>query len=300
MARVQQTFPLELSDKPELDVRVAAERIRVEPVEPGGAPRIEVLARRESPAPIELQRDGDRVVVTSSTDPSAWRWPGAGTVIRLTLFVPPHVRARIRQDFGQLFVERLAGCDLDLAASAGTIELKDVRGRLKVAVDSGTVSGEHLGGTFDVVSQAGSVKLGIDSLDAGEHRVRTAMGSVKLWLAPTVKVKMEANTTLGSTRVSHPSSADADAVLQLNAELGSIRVKTGDEVVDARHGDWPDWRRVWRDLAQQAANVVLEELPRAEPKKRVPDEELRKVLELVETGKLNATDAERLIRAMGR
>ena len=300
MARTQQTFPLEFTETPSLDVQVVAERITVMPVEPNGTPRIELQTRRPEEHPLEIRRDGDRVVVSAANDTSVWRWTGVGSINRMTIFVPQHVRARIRQDFGQLIVENLAGCDLDLAASAGTIDLHHVRGRLKAAVDSGTISGEHLGGTFDLVSQAGSVKLSIDALDAGEHRVRTSMGSVKLWLAPSVKVKMNATTTLGSTRVTHPSTADAEAVLQLNAELGSIRVKTGDETVDPRHRDWPDWRRLWRDLAQQAANVVMEEIPRPDAKRRVPDEELRKVLELVETGKLNASDAERLIRAMGR
>lgn len=302
MARVQQTIPLELSEKPEIDVRVQAERIRVFPIEPGGLARIEVSMRRGAEvAPIELSRDGDRLIIAGTKNPSAWPWPGAGMVNQLVLYVPQHIRARIKQDFGQLFIERLAGCDLDLSASAGTIALTDVHGRLTVSVDSGTVSGEHLGGTIDVHSQAGSVKLGIDALDAGEHRVRTAMGSVKVFLAPSVKVKMEANTTLGSTRVTHPNSPDADAVMRLDAELGSIRVKTGADAEDRRHGDWPDWRRLWRDFAKQAVAVAIDEIPRALPSNaRVPDEELRKVLELVESGKLTAPDAERLIRAMGR
>jgi hypothetical protein len=291
-----------------LDVHVAAERIQVVPVESGGVPRLEIEGGRGESSPVEIKREGDQLIIASSKDPSAWPWPGAGMVRRMTLVVPAHVRARIRQDFGQLSVERLAGCDLELSASAGTISLEDVTGRLKISVDSGTVSGERLGGTFDVVSQAGSVKLSIDSLDAGEHRVRTAMGSVKLVLAPSVVVKMEAHTTLGSTRVSHPNSPDAEARLVLTAELGSIKVKTGGAVEDRRHGDGPDWRRFWRDIAGKALAVAFDEegpqvttTPEQPPKPApVPEAELRKVLELVEAGKLTAPDAERLIRAMGR
>lgn len=300
MAMKVQTFPLELSERPMLDVHVAAERIRVIPVEPGGAPRLEVEGGRPDVPAVELRREGDQLIIASSSNPAAWPWPGAGMVKRLTIVVPEHVRARVRQDFGQLFVERLAGCDLELSASAGTISLEDVKGRLKISVDSGTVTGERLGGTFDVVSQAGSVRLSIDSLDPGEHRVRTAMGSVKLLLAPTVVVKMEAHTTLGSTRVAHPNTPEAEARLVLSAELGSIKVKTGGAVEDARHGDGPDWRRFWRDMAGKAWAVAFDEDTGGAPQQPVPDAELRKVLELVETGKLSAPDAERLIRAMGR
>ena len=299
MAQKVQTIPLELSERPMLDVSVAAERISVFPVERGGVPRLEIEGGRPDVCPIELRREGDQLIITSSSNPSAWPWPGAGMVKRMTLFVPEHVRARIRQDFGQLFVERLAGCDLELSASAGTISLEDVKGRLKCSVDSGTISGERLGGTFDVVSQAGSVKLSIDSLDAGEHRVRTAMGSVKLILAPSVVVKMEAHTTLGSTRVAHPNTLDAEATLTLSAELGSIKVKTGGAVEDRRHGDGPDWRRFWRDMAGKAFSVAFDEDVQPAPPP-LPDAELRKVLERVEAGKLSAPDAERLIRAMGR
>lgn len=302
MASKVQTFSLELSERPTIDLNVSAERIRVVPVEPGGVPRLEIEGGRDEITPVEFKREGDQLIITASTNPAAWPWPGAGMVRKLTLVVPEHVRARIRQDFGQLFVERLAGCDLDLSASAGTISLEDVKGRLKISVDSGTVSGERLGGTFDVVSQAGSVKLNIDSLDPGEHRVRTAMGSVKLLLAPSVLVKIEAHTTLGSTRVSHPSTPEAEARLVLSAELGSIKVKTGGVVDDPRHGDSPDWRRFWRDLADRALSKAFDDhAPKTEPAvKPVPEAELRKVLELVEQGKLTAPDAERLIRAMGR
>ncbi|MFZ5445705.1 MAG: hypothetical protein ACOZQL_37275 [Myxococcota bacterium] len=304
-----QSIPLELGERPVLDVEVPAERIRVVALEPGGQPRVEVEGRREGVTPIEVRRDGERVVLRGATDAGAWPWPGASVVKRMTLVVPGHVRARIHQDFGQLLVERLAGCDLELAASAGTIELEQVRGRLKVVVDSGTVVGQGLGGTFDIVSQAGSVKLGIDALDAGEHRVRTAMGSVKLVLAPTVVVKLEPHTSLGSARLSHPSTPTAEAVMQLSADLGSIRVKTGGELEDVRHGDWPDWRRFWRDVAGRALAVLDDDAvvaprvivtpPPASPAPLDP-EALRKVLELVEAGKLSAPDAERLIRAMGR
>jgi len=297
-----ESFPLELGTRPELDVNVAAERMLVVPVESGGVPRIEIEGRRGQGAPVIIRRDGERVIVTSSERGEDWPWPHGGMVKRVTLVVPAHVRARIRQDFGRMVVEHLAGCDLDLSASAGTIDLEDVRGRLKIVVDSGTVAGTGLAGTFDVVSSAGSVKLSIDALDAGEHHIRTAMGSVKVLLSPSIAVKLETSTTLGSARVSHPSTPNAEAVMRLSAELGSIKVKTGNEGDELRHGDWPDWRRLWRDVASRALAVAREEVlitppPAPTP---VPEAELRKVLELVESGKLTAPDAERLIRAMGR
>lgn len=301
-----QTMPLEFGERPTLDVNVIAERLRVMPVEPGGVARVEVEGRREDIAPVELRKDGDTIFLTAAAGGRGfWNW-GASMAKRMTIYVPQHVRARIQHDFGQVWVEGLAGCDLELATNAGQIDLENVRGRMKVVCDSGTVTGRGLAGTFDVVTSAGSVKLVIDALDAGEHRIRTSMGSVKVLLAPSVKVKLEAHTTLGSARLTHPSSPEADAHMVLSAELGSVKVKTGDDAHDPRHGDWPDWRRVWRDVAVTLTDAIEDALPVARPpfvaqpaSPRVPEAELRKVLELVEQGKLTATDAERLIRAMG-
>lgn len=302
-------IPLELSaSRPVLDVHVPAERITLLPVEPGGQPRAEVQARRQSDElPLEVRAVDDRLLLRPSSSDRSW-WPGSGVIKRMTLYVPAHVRARIEQEFGQLFAERLAGCDLDLSCNAGEIRLHDIRGRMKLVVDAGSVKGEQLAGTFDVVTNAGEARLGIVALDAGPHSVRTAMGEVKVLLAPSVQVKLDAKTSLGSARVLHPNTPTAEAVMSLSAELGAIKVKTGDEVEDVRHGDWPDWRRWWRDVAQTVTAAIDESIPRpvvndappattAAP--RVPEAELRKVLELVETGKLSAPDAERLIRAMG-
>ncbi|MFT3706821.1 MAG: DUF4097 family beta strand repeat-containing protein [Archangium sp.] len=301
-----QVMPLEFGERPTMDVNVIAERLRIVPVEPGGVARVEVDGRRDDTAPIEITRDGERVIITAASGRGFWNW-GASMAKRMTIFVPEHVRARVQHDFGQVWVERLAGCDLELVTNAGQIDLAHVKGRMKVVCDSGTVTGDGLGGTFDVMTSAGSVKLSIDSLDAGEHRIRTAMGSVKVLLAPTVKVKLEANTTLGSARLTHPSTPDAEAHMVLSAELGSVKVKTGDDVSsDPRHGDWPDWRRVWRDVAVTLTDAIEDALPVQRPPRaasssgpRVPEAELRKVLELLEQGKVTAADAERLIRAMG-
>jgi hypothetical protein len=158
------------------------------------------------------------------------------------------------------------------------------------------VRGEHLGGTFNVRSQAGSVRLSIDALDPGTHTVRTSMGAVKVELAKGLTVRVETLATLGAARSNYPSTPNADTVLRLEAELGSVKVREGGTPEDARHGDWPDWRRFWHDVVGSVAEQL--DTPPKAPKK-VSDAELREVLDLVQQGKITAADAERLIRAMG-
>ncbi len=303
MSRTQ-SYPLDLAAVPQLDVTATALRLDVEACAPGEAPRMEVDARlpKDGPLPVEVRRDGD---VTRLVVRQGWEeFPFLDEAIRgLTLFVPAQVRLVLRCDVGRVSVKGLQGCDLTVATTAGAVELEDVRGRITLAVDSGSVKGERLSGTFQVRSQAGSVRLSIDALDAGQHLVRTSLGSVKVALATGLAVRLDTATTLGSVRCSYPSTPDAPAVLRLEADLGSVRVRDGGQAEDTRHGDWPDWRRLWQQVQDVAsapstahAGATVATHPAAA--RAADPEALRKVLELVETGKLSAADAERLIRAM--
>lgn len=292
--------PLPFSDKPTLELRADAIDFVLVPIARGEAPFLEVDGHAGAEA-VEIRTEGE---VTRVSLAAPWLSLFDLPVRKLVLHVPEHVRARVESAAGRLQVERLAGCDLDLTTHAGSVTLSEVRGRIKVSVDSGAVRGERLGGTFDVRSAAGSVRLAIDALDEGTHRVRTSMGSVKVELAKGLSVRLETATTLGSVRTKYPSTPDAKAVLQLSAELGSVRVVEGDAVDDPRHGDWPDWQRTWRDVADAVASTfgavreaVEHELtpPPPAPRHR---EEIRRVLELVQQGKLTPEDGERLISAM--
>lgn len=315
----QHLIPLELGPVPVIDLHADAVRLSIVPVEPGQSPRLEIDARggRNGSPPIDVRKDGERTVIRVRTPGAPWHWMEPEWVKHLILVVPANVRAIVRSDMGRISVANLAGCDLQLMTHAGAVDLENVRGRLLVAVDSGAVKGEGLGGTFDVVSQAGSVKLGIDALDEGPHRIRTTMGSVKIELAPGLDVRIEESTTLGSTQNRYPTNASAKAVLHLSAELGSVKVREGKKADDPRHRDWPDWRRTWASHSSApewpspspaeparpttpAAASTLDLTPEPSTSARVGDDELRKVLELLQDGKVSASDAERLIRAMGR
>ncbi len=295
------TVPLDFTQSPTLDFQADAVRVELVPVEAGQIARAEVDGRRTPDgSPISITKDGDVLRLRLP-----WTWADAlanlerGTRVRL--FVPPHVRARLVIQGGKLSVQRLAGCDLSVQATAGSVELEQSRGRFSLAVDSGAVRGEHLGGTFDVRCQAGAVSLSIDALDPGTHQLRTTMGSLKVDLAPGLDVKLETSATLGAVRAAYPSNPNAKATLVLSADLGAIKVKEGGAVDDPRHGDWPDWRRLWRDVvtafdAPAAAPPPAAAKP-AGPAAQSP-EELRRVLELVQEGKLTLADAEKLIRAL--
>ncbi len=306
--KTQQTLNLEFTDEPVLDLHADATAIDVLPARSGESPRIEVegLGAFDGRAPLKVERRGS-VVFVRLIHGWAENWPVPLEIRRLAVYVPAHVKARLHCDMGRLRISGLAGCDLEASSNAGKMELAEVRGRLKLSVNAGAINGEHLGGTFDVRSDAGSVKLSIDQLDEGEHLVRTAMGSVKVELAKDLDVKVETFTSLGSARSNYPEHPNAKATLRLEAQLGSVKVREAGSTEDPRHGDWPDWRRWWASSGAQAVASVFtsDEGPRPPPPNgpsaaQEREVSMRKILEMVQDGKITAVEAERLIKAMGQ
>jgi hypothetical protein len=285
----RQLVPLTFSERPTLEVSVDAVDLELLAVEPGQPPSLEVVGG--GAGQVEVTRVGE---VTRVDVHASW---AEGFVRRLRFRVPAALRARVAGGAGRMTVEGLEGCDLLLSAHAGSVRLDRVHGRLAISVDSGTVKGERLGGTFDVVSQAGSVKLSIDALDAGEHRVRTALGAVKVELPRGLAVRIDASATLGSARALYPSTPGAATVLRLEAELGSVlvRERDGQAPDESRHGDWRDWRRLWQATARPAPGPSPSAAPLVTPP---PAEDVRRVLELVRAGTVSPDEAERLLRAM--
>jgi hypothetical protein len=304
------SLPLPFAETPVLELQTTASDLELVPIERDGVPRIE---SRHDPMELGIGVKVVDGVVQLRFGPaeSGWRWlkqAHAG----LTLYLPKNVRARIRNDMGSVRIQNLDGCDLDVSTSAGQLRLEDVHGRLKLHADAGEIRADHVGGSLDVSCNAGSAKLSIDHLDAGEHHVRSSMGSVKIDLTTGLQVRIDAHTVMGSTRVRYPSTADAAAVLKLDADLGSVKVNDGGTTEDPRHGDWADWRKSWADkewaqgfepigpawerwaeTARAVAKSVFQ--PPAPP---VGSEELRRILSMVEAGKINASEAEKLIRAI--
>ncbi len=285
----QKVWGLPFSPRPVLDFEANGSRIEVCPVEPGGQPRIEAKHSQ-----LEVTTAGEKVLVRIV----GWRdapdlGPGIleGAVSTLLgarfggefkLYLPPNVRARIEANASEVRVRGLAGCDLDVRTNAGQLTAEDSRGRFVLKAKAGQIVGRRLGGTFHVESGAGEAVLDIVQLDEGVHTVHSTMGAVKIDLKPGLDVRIESRTVMGSTRTKFPSNPDAKAVLKLEAELGAVKVREGGPFDDARHGDWPDWRKTW--LSGPAEAVVVD-----------APSELRTILELVRQKKLSPEEADRLI-----
>ena len=185
---------------------------------------------------------------------------------------------------------------MELDADAGTVSLEDVHGRLVLNTSAGKIDGERVGGRLEVSTSAGAVKLQIDRLDEGNHRVHTDVGSVHLELAADLDVRVDANTTMGAVKVNYPTRPHARSVLQVSTEVGSVRVR-GPR--DHHHHHHHEERQPWKRHARSAGFSTSVAVPADGPPPG-GDGEMMRVLEMVQAGTITAKDAQDLLKAMGR
>ncbi|MCB9582476.1 MAG: hypothetical protein H6717_35900 [Polyangiaceae bacterium] len=301
--------PLPLDEHPRLELDADFVHVHVVPVEAGQQPFVEVLGEMCSSVDVSggggttrvrLAHPGQNGTKEQSIfrpwwdgrfwDASFWeqRWK-EDRHGKLRLHVPRDGQLRILSNAGRVHVEHLWGCDLSVEAHAGRVTLDDVTGRLRLETQAGRIDGTGIGGTVDVSTSAGAVRLDIAFLAAGRHTIRTSMGAIRVALARGMPVHIDAKTSLGSARVDFPSLADADASLFLEADLGAIRVSPSNETFRGVVEPVP--------VAREQAPA-----PAVDPYRSAgapTDAELQKILARVADGSLSPQAARELLRAMG-
>ena len=268
-------WELPLGEPPELELRSEFGALTVLPTEPGQPARIELSERSAERVNVHIDKHNGVVRATFEAM-HGFHWFG-GWECRAAIYVPSDVRAHVETSAGSVSVRGLDGCQLGIKASAGKIDLVNVHGVLHLAADAGSVAGRDVGGFLDVETHAGSVRLEVSQLQAGEHRIRATMGSVRLELARGLDVCVEAHTSLGSIRNSYGSSQGAAAKLVLTTEMGSVRVEEASS------------------LQARAQRATVQQPPSREV---TTDPEVERVLKMVESGELSAQDADELLRAL--
>jgi hypothetical protein len=310
------TVALPWGQNAELEFTSPAVALTLVPLAEGESPRAEATPD----VPLEVKESGKLTRVTAT--PVFERFGFWRSMPRVWLHLPRDVRARVTTDAGTVWAEGFSGCALQLSTSAGVIDLSDVHGQLVLRSSANLIRGVRVGGTLDVETNAGAIKLDVDSLEAGTHRIRSSMGPVKVHLAPGLDVRLEPQTTLGSVRTRYPSRPEAAAVLRLETELGSVRVREsghepGEEREEYGESSYPGmagpWMRMWgmrgfgrhggRGHPMHGGRHFHETPPPpASPARSatagVADEELRRILTLVQEQRLTAEQAEQLLRAM--
>ncbi|HET6318515.1 MAG TPA: hypothetical protein VFG86_18835, partial [Chloroflexota bacterium] len=151
------TWELPFSSRAELELHAEWGALTLQPVEPGGQPRLELQSGASANIDVMVEKHGDTVRV--SLEPRGdFNWFGSWDN-KATLRVPPDVRAHVQTNAGSVNVRDLDGCELGIKANAGKIDLDNVHGFLHLAADAGSLTGRDIGGHLNVEAQAGSVRL---------------------------------------------------------------------------------------------------------------------------------------------
>jgi len=297
-ARTRWSLPL--LEHPRLELATDFARLTIVPTEKGESPWLEVTPERRHDVvpPVEVDGSGGTTRVQIATawggDPSWWSgpwWESAfwekrfwkkGMRVSVVAHVPPNVQGHIRSNAAKVHVYGLVGCDLAVESDAGLLSIEDVSGRLKLSTQAGRIDARRIAGAIDIESNAGAVTAEVLSLSPGTHRLRTNVGAVRLELARGMPVRIAARTTMGATRVDFPSDDDAPAVLDVEADLGAIRIVESS--------------RRWE-------NAPAEGGPYRSPAAAAPspahDEEVQRILERVADGSITPEAARDLLRALG-
>lgn len=262
-------------------------------VEPGGMPRVEIRGRNAREAHVEVRRDGTTVhVETKPLASMAALFFGHHPRVRIRVFVPADVHARLATAAGRLRISGLDGCRLEIEAEAGSVELDDVFGRLRLTTEAGRIEGRNVGGAIDARTEAGAIRLDVAYLDAGRHEIVTSVGSARIDLARGMPVVVNARATMGSAKVDVRSTPGAAALLDVSAELGSVRVRESGRPFHPRGvAEAPMEAGPFRTAAASSSQDVAAQ---------VSDETLERILARVASGELAPEAAARLLRALGR
>ncbi len=196
------------------------------------------------------------------------------------LHVPADVRGVLRSNAAKMHVERLSNCDLSIETEAGALSLQSVSGRLHLATQAGRIDARAIGGSLDIATSAGAVQVEVTSLAAGTHHIRTNVGAVRIELARGIPVRIAARTSMGATRIDYPITQDAPALLDIEADVGAIRVV---ESLTAR------------DVVAVPSAGPYRSSVTAPP----PDDEIERILTHVADGRITAEAARDLLRELG-
>jgi hypothetical protein len=308
-------WSLALDEHPRLDLQTDMARVSVVGIAPGEAPWLEVKSEdAEEIPPVEVEAEGGTTRVRISGlargwptwpdrplrhpnphagpgwwngpwwDPSFWdkrRWKKSFHVHAIA-HVPLDVRGRVRSNAAKMHISGLTGCDLAVETDAGYLAMEDVSGTLRLSTQAGRIDAHRISGSLDITTSAGAVTAEVLALSPGTHRIRTNVGAVRLELARGMPVRVAARTTMGSTRVEFPTSEDAPALLDVEADLGAIRI-----VESLRH---------WNEAASVPAGPYRTS---ASPHPPPNDEEIERILSRVADGSITPEAARDLLRALG-
>ncbi|MPY79195.1 MAG: DUF4097 family beta strand repeat protein [Actinophytocola sp.] len=123
---------------------------------------------------------------------------------------------------GNIELDGVSG--VDVSADSGHVTLSGVDGPIKADADSGNISGEDVSGPIEVQADSGNIELTL--AEPGDITARADSGTIELVL-PDVAYQVSSQVDSGSEEIDVRTDPDSPYVLDLDADSGSIEVRTG-------------------------------------------------------------------------
>lgn len=142
--------------------------------------------------------------------PAALDWVRAG----LSTLAPGDVEIEVPESFSEL----------DLRVLSGDIDVRDLKGHVRVTLTAGDVDLDHVGG-FDVTARTGSVRVR-GRIAEGRHRVQLYTGDAELVLDPGSSAELELSTMFGRVDARSAKVGAGAARIRVETVTGDIDVRT--------------------------------------------------------------------------
>lgn len=283
------TWALPLAEHPVLDFYSDFASIALVPVDDGKPRMFAQTQGGDLPmVKVETHDEVTRVRVGMEGQRFAfWRNPGK---LHLVICVPENITGSLATGSGRIDAGRLRGCNLSLESGAGAIRAEDVQGSLKLSTKTGRIEVLGLSGALNVSSTAGAILAHLEQLEPGTHRVRTRAGAIEIHLKQGLDVGVDARAHVGHANVEVPARPDAQAQLEVQTHLGSIRVA---RLGSARRID----AEAESGLAAETSGDDAQELGASPPS--VAADEIGRIVSMVVSGRISTHEAEGLLAALG-
>ncbi len=179
-------------------------------VETGSGDEVQVVARKKARADsasearellaeieVNIEERGDSVRISADIPSSSWRGGDSATV-SFEITMPADAELDASSKNGSIEVRDL-GARARLATQNGSITAKGVGGPLEAESNNGSIKAYDVKGAVQAETTNGSIKAEIDGTDLGEDmRIKTTNGSIELRLDAGVAASIDARTKNGS------------------------------------------------------------------------------------------------------
>ncbi len=125
-------------------------------------------------------------------------------------------------DSGSIVLDGVA--DVDVDADSGSITLSDIDGSVVADADSGSITGNGLSGPIEVDADSGKIELALNK--PSDVTAQADSGSIELTV-PDVAYNVSSQVDSGGEEIDVRTDPDSPHLLDLDADSGSITVRTG-------------------------------------------------------------------------